>query len=149
MHFMMFPRILPFLREPASSCRACRRQMQPWSHWQWVSCSLQVWFVYYRVTMREWAYTYEYLIQMTPVAKIAICWYGDTFSAGLSRSFRFEKVIAHLKVGAQKKTENYWVREKDLPTCERTSRVAHEVKGWLGQGQLHGLCLEFRYDIHK
>ena len=41
---------------------------------------------------------------MTPVAKMAICWLGETFSAGFDRSPMFEKVIIHLKVGAQKKT---------------------------------------------
>ena len=48
--------------------------------------------------------TYEYLIQITPVANIASCWYGETVSGGRSRSRKFEKVIIHLKVGAQKKT---------------------------------------------
>jgi len=41
---------------------------------------------------------------MQPVMKIAICWLAEIFSAGFFMSPMFEKVIAHLNVGAQKKT---------------------------------------------
>ena len=49
--------------------------------------------------------TNEYLVHRTPVAKMASCWYGEIFSAGLLKSPMLEKVIIHLKVGAQKKTK--------------------------------------------
>lgn len=50
--------------------------------------------------------SYAYLLQIIPVAKIAIYWLVDIFSAGLSKSPIFEIVIIHLNVGAQKNTFN-------------------------------------------
>ena len=48
--------------------------------------------------------TYAYRDHNTPVRKIAICIFAEMCSAGFSKSRMFEKVIAHLKEGAQKKT---------------------------------------------
>ena len=48
--------------------------------------------------------TKEYLVQRIPVKKMAHYWLVDIFSAGFFKSPMFEKVMAHLKVGAQKKT---------------------------------------------
>jgi hypothetical protein len=48
--------------------------------------------------------SYAYLLQISPVMVIASCWLAEICWAGLEKSPMFEKVIAHLKVGAQKKT---------------------------------------------
>ena len=48
--------------------------------------------------------TYAYRDHSTPVIKTAICIFVEMCSAGFSKSLMFEKVIAHLKEGAQKKT---------------------------------------------
>ena len=45
-----------------------------------------------------------YLDQMTPVAAIAACCGTEMFSTGLLMSAMFARLIPHLKVGAQKKT---------------------------------------------
>jgi hypothetical protein len=45
----------------------------------------------------------EYRHQRKPVEKIANCWLTEMFSAGLFMSLMLERVMAHLKVGAQKK----------------------------------------------
>ena len=46
----------------------------------------------------------EYLLHMQPVINTANYWLAETFWAGFLKSPIFEKVIAHLKVGAQKNT---------------------------------------------
>jgi hypothetical protein len=51
---------------------------------------------------------------MKPVAAIAIYWLAETFSAGFLKSPTFAIVIAHLKVGAQKKTKKESKKEAVL-----------------------------------
>ena len=48
--------------------------------------------------------TYAYRDHSTPVMKTAICIFVEICSAGFSKSLMLEKVIAHLKDGAQKNT---------------------------------------------
>ena len=45
----------------------------------------------------------EYRHQRKPVEKMANCWLTEMVSAGLFISWMFERVMAHLNVGAQKK----------------------------------------------
>ena len=66
---------------------------------------------------------YAYLDQIMPVHAIAIYQFVEIISAGFSKSPMFAMVIAHLKVGAQKKTK----RDKHLLlfTCEGKIGRAH------------------------